>query len=153
MPFGPSSVPIAANSLTSPAPVAPTMCHGSMSNSPTANPTSAAARLTGVTCNRARTTPVSAMPIVSGFGTRRVLRSTRALTPPLAATAAITIGSKILNNGLPEHRLDDGGQRRQGSQHEHRDQHGEEPVLEQVLSVLETNEPANRGAHNSHSNL
>ena len=99
-------VPIAANSLTSPAPVAPIRCPGSISMRPTAKPASDPATVTPLVCDAANETPRAAMPRVSVFGTRRLQTSTTALAPPLAATAATTATSEILGNALPEHRVD-----------------------------------------------
>src|SRR5471032_2906031 len=152
MPIGPSSVPMAANSFTSPAPVAPITCPGSISRSPHANPASAIGTPSFVTCRNASVMPVSASPTVSGFGTRRLLRSTTAPAPPPAATTETATGSKILSNGLPEDGVDRVAHRRDARQNEHRDQHGEQAVLDQVLSLVVTNQIADGGEHTHHDN-
>src|SRR2546422_856619 len=98
---GPSRVPTAANSFTSPAPVAPIRWPGSIRSSPRANPANAPATLTPLTWVAAIVTPTAVIPIVSGFGTRRVYKSTTAPAPTLAATVATTMASEIVGNRLP----------------------------------------------------
>src|SRR5436309_11086249 len=153
MPVGPSNVPIAANSFTSPAPVAPTKWPGSMSAKPSANPASAAATLTLVRCVAASARPSAEIPNVNWFGTRRLLRSISALSPPLPATALTTITSEILSNGRPEHRHDRLSDRGHSDHHHHSDQHGQKPILDQVLTIVATNEAADGGEHVLHADL
>src|SRR5206468_3740010 len=129
-------VPIAANSLTSPAPVAPIRCPGSISMRPTAKPASDPATVTPLVCDAANETPRAAMPRVSVFGTRRLQTSTTALAPPLAATAATTATSEILGNALPEHRVDGVPNLGHRGERDDRDQRHEEGVLEQVLPLV-----------------
>src|SRR5712691_5237374 len=153
MPVGPSSVPIAANSFTSPAPVAPTKWPGSISAKPSANPASAAATLTLVRWAAASARPRPAIPSVNRFGTRRLLRSMTALNPPLPATTPTTTTSEILSNGRPEHRHDRLSDRGHSDHHHHGDQHGQEPILDQVLAIVATNEAADGGEHVPHADL
>src|SRR5438093_6513200 len=133
---GPSSVPSAAKSLTSPAPVAPITWPGSISRRPTAKPPSAPETPTPVMRVAASATPSAPMPSVSRFGTRRVCRSTMALEAPPASTAQTLESSDILRNRLPEHVVDrrpDGSHRAQGDQ---RDQRHEQSVFDQVLAIV-----------------
>src|SRR2546422_7491221 len=153
MPIGPSRVPMAANSFTSPAPVAPTKWPGSISAKPSANPASAAGTLTLVRCVAASARPRAAIPSVNGFGTRRLLRSMSALNPPLPATTPTTITSESLSNGRPEHRHDRLSERGQSHHYHHGDQDAQKPVLDQVLAIVATNEAADGGEHVLHLDL
>src|SRR5438034_10961534 len=143
-------VPIAANSLTSPAPVAPIRCPGSISMSPTAKPASDPATVTPLVCDAANETPRAAMPRVSVFGTRRLQTSTTALAPPLAATAATTATSEILGNALPEHRVDGVPNLGHRGERDDRDQSREQAVLEQILPVLTANVPGEQDKNAVH---
>jgi hypothetical protein len=63
------------------------------------------------------------------------------------------MGSEILGNVVPEdasHRLT---QRSHGTDRQNRDQHHEQTVLEQILSVFVTNEPPNCDKHLLHGGL
>src|SRR5580704_7261786 len=153
MPAGPSSVPSAANSFTSPAPVAPITWPGSSSSSPHRPPRSADAIPSVVTWNSASARPVSARPPVSTFGTRRTFKSTAAPAPPPAVTSDTTTGSEILSNGLPEHRVDRIADRRHAREDEDGDEHGQQAVLDQVLAFVVAHEISNGGDHTGHDVL
>src|SRR6267378_3570383 len=133
---GPSSVPNAAISLTSPAPVAPMTCAGSIRARPTARPASALTTPTPVGRNAASASPSTAMPNVIGLGTRRTRKSIAAVALPQPAMAQTATASKVLNNGLPQNRVDLIPQRRDAGHHEDGDQRGQKPVFEQVLPVM-----------------
>src|SRR5262249_21158912 len=148
-----SSVPMAANSLTSPAPVAPTRCPGSISARPAANPSSASVGDSAPRRAAATTRPKAVIPSVSTFGMRRVYRSTRVLESPLPATALTATGSEILSNVVPEDVGDRLSQRGYRSKSDERDQGREQPVLEQVLGFIPAHEATNRGGYLGHVGL
>src|SRR5581483_7628569 len=139
---GPSRVPIAAKSFTSPAPVAPITCPGSISARPIARPASAPVTLRLVACEPASATPRAAIDRVRTLGTRRVRKSMTVAAPPAKTMTASAIGSDVLSNGLPEHVVDRVPDRRHGGDRDDRDQRHEQTVLEQILPVLTASEPA-----------
>src|SRR5919201_4446861 len=151
---GPSKVPRAANSFTSPAPVAPTKCPGSISTNPTANPASAPATETPVTCNAANARPSAVIASVSWFGTRRVFKSTSAPTPPLVATTATKMASDALSNGLPEPRVNRVADRPDRRERHDRDERRQQPVFDQVLALVAApNQSHNEETHPVHGSL
>src|SRR6187399_921579 len=150
MPFGPSSVPSAANSLTSPAPVAPITWPGSISASPTANPKSAWTIDTVPFPVAASIKPAMAMPSVSGFGIRRVYRSTTALDAPLLATALTSRGSEILSNVVPENRIDRVSHGHHRAECDDRNQDYQQPVLQKVLPLVLLDQPSDYRKHLLH---
>src|SRR5437762_7152167 len=99
---GPSSAPDAPNSFTSPAPVAPNRCPGSIRTTPIASPASDPARETRPIPAAATARPATASESVSAFGTRRVFRSIAAAAQPAAAIVPITMTSDGLTNAVPE---------------------------------------------------
>src|SRR5436309_8606149 len=133
---GPSSVPSAAKSLTSPAPVAPITWPASISRVPTAKPPSAPEMPTPVMRVAASAHPSAPIPSVSGFGTRRVCRSTMALVAPPASTAQTVESSDILRNRPPEHVVDRRPHGSHRAQRDQRDQRDEQSVFDQVLAVV-----------------
>ena len=124
---GPMMAPIAAISLTSPAPVAPSRCPGIISAKPTTSPRSEADKLRPLNPAAARVTPTPAIVAVSRLGMRRVRTSMTVAASAPAATAtkaALDTGS----NRRPENclnRVADGGHRTDG---EERDQGHEQAV-------------------------
>src|SRR5215471_4906468 len=93
------------------------------------------------------------MPSVSGFGIRRVYRSTTALDPPPLATALTIMGSEILSNVVPENVVDRLSERHHGTQRDDRDQHRQQAVLEKVLTIVLFDEPSNCRQHVLHGFL
>src|SRR5438445_3459112 len=132
---GPSSDPMAANSFTSPAPVAPNRWPGSMSARPTKNPRAAAPTVRWPIPAAANPRPLSASRPVSAFGTRRVLRSTNAAAATPAASVPITMKSDDLTNGAPEHVVNRLANRGDADDGDERYQRRQQPVFEQVLAV------------------
>src|SRR5581483_8456732 len=151
-PPGPRKVPSAANSFTSPAPVAPTTWPGSMTKNPTSSPAIACGSVTAPIPNAAAARPARAVAPVSTFGMRRVRRSMAVLDAPPAAMAATVIGSEILSNVQPEHVVDRVAEYRHRAGREDRDERGEQPVLEQVLTVGLSQHPADGGDQLRHRN-
>src|SRR5216683_5281545 len=147
---GPMNAPVAAKSLTSPAPVAPITCPGSISSRPTASPPSEAPSVRPLMPHAAKTTPIVARPIVSGFGTRRVHRSIAAPVPVPATTVAITIGSDGQANVPPEHRVDRVAERGDAHHRHDRDQRGEQSVFDQVLALVSKHQASDRRHHLRH---
>src|SRR5215471_1344705 len=141
---GPSSVPNAAISFTSPAPVAPMTWPGSISTRPSARPAAALDSPTVVGWNAASIRPRTAMPKVITLGTRRSRRSIAAVVLPPTATAPKATASKVLNNGLPQHAVDLVTERGHAGHHHDGDQHSQESVLEQVLPFFVASQACNR---------
>src|SRR5881394_3507442 len=139
---GPSSVPSAAKSLTSPAPVAPMTCPGSINTRPRARPPSAPGTLTPVTRIAASAMPSAPILKVSAFGTRRVYRSTMVLAAPPASTTQIVDGSDILGNRLPEHVVDRLADGPDCTKCHERNQGHEQSVFDQVLADVTPHEAA-----------
>src|SRR5690349_11704828 len=135
MAAGPSSAPDAPNSFTSPAPVAPKRCPGSISATPIASPASDPARETRPIPAAATARPAAASESVSAFGTRRVFRSIAAAAQPAAAMVPITITSDGLTNAAPEHVVNRGAQRADSRDGDHGDQRRQQAVLEQILAL------------------
>src|SRR5438270_598281 len=139
---GPTTPPSAANSFTSPAPVRPNACPGSMSTRPKTMPSAACASVAPPIPKPPNTMPTAAIASVSAFGTRRVRRSiTAAVTAP-AATVAMTIRSDGLANALPEDGDDRVAERRDAGDRDHRDERGQQAVLEKILSLLPLQQPS-----------
>src|ERR1700751_3850411 len=63
------------------------------------------------------------------------------------------MGSEILGNVVPEDSRNRLTQHGHGAERQKRDQRAEQPVLEQILSVVVTNEPANEDRHLLHGGL
>src|SRR3989442_14616912 len=84
------------------------------------------------------------MPSVNQFGTRRTRKSMAALAPPLPATAAITTALDGTGNNtgkcLPEQRVDSRPDRRHDGDRDDGDQRDEQAVLDQVLSLVASQE-------------
>src|SRR5215470_17877764 len=132
---GPSSVPTAASSFTSPPPIAPIRYPGNMSARPTRQPASASKMPTRPSPTAARPRPTSAMLAVSTLGTRRIRRSMAAAV--MAATATTRNGSVLdirRRNGLPEDGVDGVAHMAHRSERNDSDQGSEQRVLEQVLA-------------------
>src|SRR5947207_1061351 len=88
-------------------------------------PNAAMTALTAITWVAAIVTPTAAIPIVNGFGTRRVYKSMTAPAPTPATTVTRTIASEIVGNGLPEHRVDHAAEARDTRDCHERDQRDE----------------------------
>src|SRR4029077_18034236 len=115
--------------------VAPTRWPGSINSKPTANPATAWPTVRPVACAAASVTPIAARARVAALRSRRDRRSTATAAPPPAA-ATTSAGSKVLDNGLPQHgvdRLAEGGDTRH---HDDRDQRRENSVFHEVLAFV-----------------
>src|SRR5712671_2877271 len=153
IPRGPSSVPTAASSFTSPAPVLPTICPGNISSSPAPKPSMAPSAPTPSMRAAAIVIPIAATPNVSQFGTRRVFRSTIAATVVLPATAVRTMGSDSTRERLPEHRVHDLAHFADRKERGHRDEAGQEPILDEILALCGDGEHADSQQETAHSAL
>src|SRR3954470_8236737 len=138
---GPTNAPAAANSLTSPAPVAPIRCPGSISARPSARPASEAPSDRPPMPHAAETPPTAASPIVSGFGTRRVRRSIAAPMPVPATRVAIAINSEGLANLHPENVVDRVAERFDADHGDDRNQRRQQSVFDQILARLVREQP------------
>src|SRR4051812_40649083 len=138
---GPMNAPTAANNFTSPAPVAPIKCPGSISARPSARPASDAPSERPPMPNAAKATPVAANPIVSGFGTRRVHKSIAAPTPVPLTTVAIARKSDGLANLGPEDTGNRVAERRDTDNRREGDQRRQQTVFDQILSVVLEKQP------------
>src|SRR5688572_1346293 len=96
---GPRNAPTAANSLTSPPPVAPIRYPGSINRRPTPHPASAAPMPTVPQPAAASSTPDAASGMVNALGMRRVRRSIAAAAHVAAATIARTRVSEFMVAG------------------------------------------------------
>src|SRR5712692_5042948 len=124
-----------------------------MASRPTAHPPRAAHRLTVPRPDAARATPSAAIPSVSGFGTRRMRRSTSALVPAQAATTATTMGLKAGSTGsnrLPQDRVEHVACRCHGHNRADGDQHGQQAVFHEILAVVFANQTADGDKQASH---
>src|SRR4029453_1120228 len=93
------------------------------------------ARVTPLTPEAASPTPIPAIVAVSALGIRRTLISTTVATSaPEDSAANATL--EIACNRRPEHVLNRVAQHRDGTNRENGDERHEQPVLEEVLSVL-----------------
>src|SRR5262245_1293519 len=132
---GPSSVPTAASSFTSPPPIAPIRYPGNMSARPTRQPASASQMPTRPSPIAASPRPTRATPAVSTFGTRRIRRS---IAAAVIAAAATTINGSALDiggsNSSPEHGVDGVAHLGDGTNRNEGDQRAEQRVLEQILA-------------------
>src|SRR4051794_6484843 len=138
---GPTIAPTAAMNFTSPAPVAPSAWPGSMSRRPTMNPAKDAPSEIPLTPEAAKPTPIPAMVAVSAFGMRRTLISiTVATSAPEDSAANATL--EIAGNRRPEHVGNRLAHHRHGADREDRDERHEQPVLEEVLTILGASEAA-----------
>src|SRR5471032_2136930 len=144
------NAPAAARSLTSPAPVAPIMCPGSISRRPTAIPPSEAPMLRPLIPHTAKITPISARPAVSGFGTRRVHMSIAAPVPVPATTVVMTMRSDGQANVPPERRVDRVAERGDAHHGHDRDQRGEQSVFDEVLALVSKHQASDRHHHLRH---
>src|SRR5580765_4413418 len=147
---GPMNAPAAAKSLTSPAPVAPIMCPGSISTRPSARPASDAPSVMPLMPHTAKMTPTVARPTVSGFGTRRVHMSIAAPVPVPAPTVASTMKSDGLANAAPEHRVERVADHLDAGHHDDRDQRAEQSVFEQILALVPKHQTPDRRHHLRH---
>src|SRR5688572_25459888 len=138
---GPSSVPRAASSFTSPPPVAPKRCPGSIRRSPTTPPATAAPIPMRLIPAAAITRPTIVTAPVSVFGTRRVLRSITEAARPHPSTIVSTSASEDVGDDIPEPQLDHAGESIDGGQHGNRDECREHAVFDQVLPVVTPVEP------------
>src|SRR4249920_3205555 len=118
-----------------------------MTASPSRNPAKAALRLRPLRRAVASASPVSVMPSVNQFGTRRLLKSIAAPRAPLPATTATTTRSEVAGNGRPQHGSNRFAERRDGREGGDRDQRGQQTVLGQVLRVVSNNQPVNHRNH------
>src|SRR5580765_8005082 len=137
MPPGPSSVPSAASSFTSPAPVPPSKCPGNISANPIRAPTRAPAIEWPESPRPASARPTTATVAVSRFGIRPVRRSMVAAAPEAATTAASTIASDVgSSNDLPQHVVDLVAYCRHRAERDECDQPAQQRVFEQILAVI-----------------
>src|SRR5690606_18417220 len=137
VPAGPSQVPSAASSFTSPAPVPPKRCPGSISRSPSAAPVSAPAVDCSDTPTAAAASPARATVAVITFGMRPVRRSTAAAMPAAARMATSDTASEAgSSDDLPERAVDRVAECPHGTNRDDGDEANQQRVLEQVLSVL-----------------
>src|SRR4051812_13553739 len=147
---GPTTVPSAPISFTSPAPVPPAMWPGSIRPRPSAPPATDASGDVPVTAATASVSPVAAVAAVSAFGIRPVRRSMPAPAIAAAAEAAkerSDIGSRDdLPQGLVDH-VADGGHRAEGDQGDERAEHC---VLDQILPVVSAEPPVYAGEQVPH---
>ena len=142
---GPSRLPTAAISFTSPAPVAPSTCPGSMSTRPITHPSTAAPTDTPPKPNAASPRPAPAIVPVRTLGIRRVRRSTTVATSrPAISTASDALAAA--GDDLPEHRVDGVSNRRDGSECDKGNERAEQRVLEKILTVLLAAQPRVREA-------
>src|SRR5205823_5100096 len=139
---GPSSDPIAANSFTSPAPVAPNRCPGSINARPRRNPANAPPIDTPLMPVAANTTPASASSAVSVFGTRRVRTSIAAAAAAPAVSVPSTMRSDGLTNVSPEHVVNRLPQRADADDRDDGNERRQQSVLEKVLAVARAAEPS-----------
>src|SRR5262245_43097691 len=136
-PAGPSRVPSAATSFTSPAPVPPNTWPGSIITNPSAAPMVAAAIEWPVHPAAVRASPKPATPAVRRFGIFPVRTSMAAAAPEAATTARSTTVSDVgSSNGLPEHRVDLVADGRDCAHRHEGDQGAEHRVFEQVLALI-----------------
>src|SRR5437870_13549784 len=92
----------------------------------------------------ASTMPSAAIDTHKTFGIRRLATSTAEAVPPPAHRTASAIPSEVIGNGCPQHIADLVADQPDRRHREHRDQRGEQSVLEQVLAFVPLREPANR---------
>src|SRR5262245_11331231 len=137
--IGPTNEPIAAISFTSPAPVAPSACPGSISKSPNTNPSAAAPSEMPLNPDAANPIPAPAIDAVTALGMRRVRISTieATHTPDASATKAQleTVG-KVLRYVVPEERRNGVAHARHRANRHEGNQRDQQGVFEQVLPVL-----------------
>src|SRR6478736_1134346 len=138
---GPSSAPAAAKSLTSPAPVAPNRCPGSINPKPMAMPAIEPAIVNRPMPATANATPAAASDAVSAFGTRRVRTSIAAAANPPPASVVSTIRSDGVANVSPEQRVNRLSKVADAEYRDHGNQRREQAVLEQVLAVGPARQP------------
>jgi hypothetical protein len=111
-----------------------------MSANPSANPANDARSDTPLNPVAASPTPTPAIVAVNAFGMRRVRMSiTVAVKAPIAR--ATNAGLEIVRNRRPENRVDRVSQRGHGTDCDDRDQRRQQPVLEQILSLLVAAKP------------
>src|SRR5262249_12432860 len=140
----PITAPAAAKSFTSPAPVAPMTCPGSMIASPSARPAHDDSTVTPLAPQTAKRTPLTASVPVRTFGTRLVRRWIKARARAPATSVPSTTRSEGCNNGLPQHVVDRVAHGRDADDRHERDQASEQRVLDQILPFVVTDEPSNR---------
>src|SRR5579864_1824126 len=138
---GPSQAPMAAKSLTSPAPVAPITWPGSMTRRPTARPAAARIGVTALQPAHAATKPATVIVAVSALGIRRDRTSVTMLMAPAAAIASTAIGLESCTNAHPEHVVNLGADRSDGAHGKNCDQRGQQSVLEQILAIFFARQP------------
>ena len=94
-----------------------------------------------LTPEAAKPTPIPAMVAVSAFGMRRTLMSiTVATSAPEDSAANATL--EIAGNRRPEHVGNRLAHHRHGADCEYRDERHEQPVLQEVLTILGASEAA-----------
>src|SRR5688572_32397485 len=133
----PSIVPAAANNFTSPAPVAPNTCPGSIIRKPNASPASADVTVMLLTPIIDNVIPVAAVATQTTFGIRRCRMSMTAAVPSPAHNAPSTTRSDACANGRPEHSVQMLTQQADCTERDKSNQRGQQPVLEQVLPRFE----------------
>src|SRR2546427_2471050 len=157
----PIIAPAAAKSFTSPAPVAPSTWPGSISRQPSANPSSDDATVTPLAPVAASVTPAAAVANEIAFGIRRWMTSTTEAVPAPTITAestnasplAITTASQLhRGDRAPQNVRDRVADHRQQAHHGQRDQGGQNPVFQQVLTIIPSRQPTQaRGRHDRYS--
>src|SRR4029453_6586033 len=98
-------------------------------------------RVTPLTPEAASPTPIPAIVAVSVLGIRRTLMSTTVATSAPEDSAANATLETGCNRG-PEHVLNRVAEHRDGTDRKNRDERHEQPVLEEILSVLRASKPA-----------
>src|SRR5260221_326002 len=147
---GPTSVPIAANNFTSPAPIAPKTKPGSINARPTPRPASAAPTEMPLKPVTASARPTDASRAFRTFGTRRVRTSIAAAVSAPATIVASTMKSNDLANAAPENLVNRVAQRRDAEHGDRRDQRGEQSVFDQVLSLVPQGQASDRRDYLGH---
>src|SRR5688500_15059042 len=133
----PSNVPAAANNFTSPAPVAPNTCPGSIIRKPNASPASADPTVMPLMPTVESVRPVAAVARQTTFGIFRRRMSMMAAVPSPAHIAARTTTLDAWTNGLPEDSVQLIAEQSDRAERDERDQRRQHAVLEQVLSFIQ----------------
>src|SRR5262249_5914718 len=95
--------------------------------------------------------PSAAVPNVSQFGTRRVLRSTTAAVVATATMAVTTSGSNGTRKRLVEQVAQRRAHRRHRRDSNHGDERGQKPVLDEVLAVTSGSELRDNFPESAHA--
>src|SRR5688572_18740354 len=133
----PSIVPAAANNFTSPAPVAPNTCPGSIIRKPNASPASADVTVMLLTPIIDNVIPVAAVATQTTFGIRRRRMSMTAAVPSPVHNAPSTMRSDACANGRPEHSVQVLAEQTDPTKCHKGNQRRKDAVLEQVLPLFE----------------